>query len=104
MPDNSGGMTYVGSGVNYADMDPFKRRAQLAGRRTAGNLSSRFGSEFCELEASRGESAYLVEAAHSYVAHVEEGLGTKNLVADAMYKLTGKSYFDQIAQDTVAMI
>ena len=28
----------------------------------------------------------------------------KNLVADRMYRLTGKSYYDQIAQDTVAMI
>lgn len=35
---------------------------------------------------------------------MEEGLGTKNLVADAMYALTGKSYYDQIAQCAVAMI
>jgi phosphoribosylformylglycinamidine cyclo-ligase len=35
---------------------------------------------------------------------VEEGLGTKDLVADAMYRLTGKSYYDHIAQCTVAMI
>ena len=36
---------------------------------------------------SRGESAYLVETPDSFLAHVEEGLGTKNLVADAMYRL-----------------
>ena len=53
---------------------------------------------------SRGESAYLIEAAKSYFAYVEEGLGTKNLVAAAMYRLAGKSYYDHIAQDTVAMI
>lgn len=54
---------------------------------------------------SRGESAYLVEAAEHYLAHVEEGLGTKNLVADAMYRLVpARSYYDHIAQDTVAMI
>jgi phosphoribosylformylglycinamidine cyclo-ligase len=35
---------------------------------------------------------------------VMEGLGTKNLVADEMAKITGKSYYDAIAQDTVAMI
>ncbi|MFA6295234.1 MAG: AIR synthase-related protein [Candidatus Paceibacterota bacterium] len=97
-------MTYAGTGVNYDAMDPFKRMAQIAGRETAGNISRLNGGEFRELEASRGESAYLIEAAKSYFAHVEEGLGTKNLVADAMYKLTGKSYYDQIAQDTVAMI
>ncbi len=95
------GLTYKGVGVDYGAMDPFKRMAQLAGRETAGNIN-RFG--LSEVEASRGESVYLVEAPDSYLAHVEEGLGTKNLVADAMYRLTGKSYYDHIAQDTVAMI
>lgn len=98
------GMTYAGTGVNYDAMDPFKRMAQLAARETAGNIVRLNGGEFQEFEASRGESAYLIEAAHSFLAHVEEGLGTKNLVADAMYELTGKSYYDQLAQDTVAMI
>jgi len=97
-------MTYAGVGVDYDSMDPFKRAAQLAARETAGNIRRLDGGEFQELEMSRGESAYLIEAAKSYFAHVEEGLGTKNLVADAMYELTGKSYYDHIAQDTVAMI
>jgi phosphoribosylformylglycinamidine cyclo-ligase len=96
-----GKMTYAGVGVDYETLDPFKRRAQLAGRETARNIL-RLG--FCEVEMSRGESAYLMDAGDHYVAHVEEGLGTKNLVADAMYGLTGKSYYDSIAQCTVAMI
>jgi phosphoribosylformylglycinamidine cyclo-ligase len=58
-----------------------------------------------EVEMSRGESAYLIETPEGYLAHVEEGLGTKNLVADAMYRLVpARSYYDHIAQDTVAMI
>lgn len=97
-------MTYAGVGVNYDAMDPFKRMAQLAGRETANNIKRLNNGEFQEVEMSRGESAYLIEAAKSYFAHVEEGLGTKNLVADAMYRLTGKSYYDRIGQDTVAMI
>ncbi|OHA32247.1 MAG: hypothetical protein A2928_01170 [Candidatus Taylorbacteria bacterium RIFCSPLOWO2_01_FULL_45_15b] len=97
-------MTYAGTGVNYDAMDPFKLMAQLAARETAGNIARLNGGEFREFEPSRGESAYLIEADESYIAHVEEGLGTKNLVADAMYALTGKSYYDQIAQCTVAMI
>ena len=97
-------MTYAGTGVNYDAMDQFKRMAQLAARKTAGNINRLNDGEFREFEPSRGESAYLIEAAKSYLAHVEEGLGTKNLVADAMYALTGKSYYDQIAQCTVAMI
>lgn len=97
-------MTYAGTGVNYDAIDPFKLKAQLAARETAGNIRRLNGGEFREFKPSRGESAYLIEAAKSYFAHVEEGLGTKNLVADAMYALTGKSYYDQIAQCTVAMI
>ncbi len=95
------GMTYAGVGVDYDAMDPFKRAAQKLGRTTAVNLE-RFG--FSEYEASRGESAYLIETPYAFLAHVEEGLGTKNLVADIMYELTGKSYYDQVAQCTVAMI
>ncbi len=94
-------MTYAGVGVDYEAMDPFKRLAQLAGRETATNIL-RLG--FSEVEMSRGESAYLMDAGDHFLAHVEEGLGTKNLVADAMYLLTGESYYDRIAQCTVAMI
>lgn len=94
-------MTYTGVGVDYEAMDPFKRMAQNAARETHRNLH-RFG--FSEVEWTRGESAYLIETSDSYLAHVEEGLGTKNLVADVMYRITGKSYYDSIAQDTVATI
>lgn len=95
-------MTYAGSGVDYGALDPFKRRAQLAGRSTA-DVIRRLGVS--EVEMSRGESAYLIETPDSYLAHVEEGLGTKNLVADAMYRLVPtRSYYDHIAQDAVAMI
>jgi len=94
-------MTYAGVGVDYEAMDPFKRLAQLAGRETATNI---LRLDFSEVEMSRGESAYLMDAGDHFVAHVEEGLGTKNLVADAMYLLIGESYYDRIAQCTVAMI
>ncbi|MCG2690247.1 AIR synthase related protein [Candidatus Parcubacteria bacterium] len=97
-------MTYKEVGVDYDIMDPFKRMAQLAGRKTATNINRLNNGEFREVEMSRGESAYLIETDDSFLAHVEEGLGTKNLVADEMYRLTGKSYYNQIAQDTVAMI
>jgi len=100
------GTTYAGSGVDYGDLDPFKLLAQLAARETTGNLErmTRSNIEFQVFEASRGESAFLIETPTSYLAHVEEGLGTKNLVAQEMYLHTGRSYFDAIAQDTVAMI
>jgi phosphoribosylformylglycinamidine cyclo-ligase len=97
-------LTYEGVGVDYDVMDPFKRMCQLAGRKTAGNIKRLNGGEFREFEPSRGESAYLVEAGKNYFAHVEEGLGTKNLVADEMAKQTGQCYYHSIAQDAVAAI
>jgi len=98
-------LTYAASGVDYdGGMDEFKRMAQDAGRKTADNITRFNNGEFRELGMSRGESVYLIEAAKSYFAQVEEGLGTKNLVADAMYPLTHCSYYSSIAQDTVAMI
>ncbi len=97
-------MTYAGVGVDYSAMDPFKRIAQLTARKTAANIRRLNGGEFVEFGASRGESVYLIETGDSFLAHVEEGLGTKSLVADAMYILTHKPFYDNIAQDTVAMI
>ncbi len=98
------GMTYEETGVNYDAMDPFKRMAQLAGRETAFNVGAPNRSGFREFEPSRGESAYLLEGPDCFLAHVEEGLGSKNLIADAMQALTGELYYARIAQDTVAMI
>ena len=94
-------ITYQSTGVDYSAMDPLKRKAQLRARATSENLA-RFGSK--EVEQSRGESAYVWEEQDSYRAFVIEGLGTKNKVADETRKITGKTYYDAIAQDTVAMI
>lgn len=96
-------MTYASTGVNYADMDPFKIACQKRAMLTSRN-AKRLGFE--SFEWTRGESAYLFDTNGIYqvFCHVEEGLGTKNLVADAMAKITGKSYYDQIAKDTIAMI
>ncbi|MBI5414292.1 phosphoribosylformylglycinamidine cyclo-ligase [Candidatus Peregrinibacteria bacterium] len=92
---------YKGSGVHYDLLDPFKIAAQKAAAQTDGNIDY---LHLKELPESRGESAFLVEMNGVYIAHVEETLGTKNLIADAMYKITGKSYYDTIAVDTVGAI
>ncbi|MDO8638118.1 MAG: AIR synthase related protein [Candidatus Daviesbacteria bacterium] len=93
-------ITYASTGVNYDAMDPLKRAAQIAARSTFGNLQD-LGIQ--EIEASRGESAYVIDMGPFYLATVIEGLGTKNLVADA-YRKEEPSFYDKIAQDTVAMI
>lgn len=84
--------------VDYQIADPAKVLAQNEGKATAKNLP--FG--FSEVEGTRGESAYVFDMGDSYGAFVQEGLGTKSLVAQALYKTTGKSYFAAVAQDTVA--
>ena len=95
------GQTYADSGVDYSAVDPIKVLAQKSAAATAGNLQN-FGAT--EMAASRGESAYVWEEGDSYRSLVIEGLGTKNLVADAVRSFTGKTHYDTIAQDTIAMI
>lgn len=93
--------TYADSGVDYSSLDPIKLLAQKRAQTTAGNLKS---FEANEMAASRGESAYVWEDGDVYRSLVIEGLGTKNLVADAVRAYTGKTHYDSIAQDTIAMI
>jgi phosphoribosylformylglycinamidine cyclo-ligase len=93
-------LTYKDSGVNYETIDYLKRIAQEAGKKTIDNLALNYK----EVGQSRGESAHVIDAGEFYFASVIEGLGTKSLVADEMYKLTGKTYYDNVAYDTVAMI
>lgn len=94
-------IAYSSTGVNYNVLDPLKKLAQTEGKQTSKNLLN-FDSS--EVEESRGESAYVWEEKDAYRAFVIEGLGTKNLVADEIEKNTGKTFYDLIAQDTVAAI
>jgi phosphoribosylformylglycinamidine cyclo-ligase len=94
-------LSYESSGVRYDQLDAFKRACQQAARVTARELEAH---GYAEPATTRGESAYLIEAADHYLAHVEEGLGTKNLVADAVYAQTGQCFYREIAIDTVATI
>jgi len=93
-------LTYEQAGVDYGRIDPLKILAQQAAAATAGNLAAHGLSE---VGASRGESAYVVDCGEFYLASITECLGTKALVADAMRAITGRSYYELIAQDTLAM-
>lgn len=94
-------LSYESSGVNYDLLDAFKRACQRSAATTTSALALH---RLSEPKNVRGESAYLLETEQEYLAHVEEGLGTKNLVADAMLKLTGRSFYRNIGIDTVATI
>jgi phosphoribosylformylglycinamidine cyclo-ligase len=93
-------LSYEQAGVQYELIDPLKVAAQRAAAATATHLA---GHGFSEVAASRGESAYVVDVGPFYIASIVECLGTKTLVADEMQRLTGRSWFAGIAQDTIAM-
>lgn len=94
-------LSYESSGVRYDQLDAFKRACQRAARETSGLLGAH---GYAEPATTRGESAYLIEAEDHFLAHVEEGLGTKNLVADAVHAATGQCFYREIGIDTVATI
>jgi phosphoribosylformylglycinamidine cyclo-ligase len=93
-------LDYRAAGVDYSKIDPLKIAAQQAARATAGNLDR---TGFREISASRGESAYVIDMGAFLLASITECLGTKVLIADAVRSITGKTYFDALAQDTLAM-
>ena len=98
--DASSTLSYAQAGVQYDVIDPLKVAAQRAAASTAGHMLAR---GFTEVQASRGESAYVLDVGPFYIASIVECLGSKVLVADAMHELTGCVYYEAIAQDTIAM-
>ncbi len=94
-------LSYEASGVRYDQLDAFKRACQVAAAETTDLLGAH---GYREPATVRGESAYLIEGDDHYLAHVEEGLGTKNLVADAVQRQMGRSFYREIGIDTVATI
>src|SRR3989344_1528942 len=92
-------ITYSKVGEDYEKKDPIKKLAQTYARLASKNIFP-----FQEISETRGESAYVWEQNGNYMAAVIEGLGTKNLIADEMLRLTGKDYYENISHDTVASI
>ena len=101
MIKKSTSITYYKVGDNYDIKDPVKKLAQTAAASTSKNLIK---NGFPEVSQTRGESAYVWKQGKIFMAFVIEGLGTKNLIADEMYKKTGKTFYDVIAHDTIATI
>lgn len=94
-------ITYSESGVNYESLDPAKKLALAAAHSTSIHLKD-YGFE--EIEDTRGEAAFVWKQGNTLMAAVTESLGTKNLVADEMRRITGKTYYEIIGYDTVASI
>lgn len=102
---------YERSGDNYKLKDPYKLVALRFAKTTSKNLSrfKNYGVNIREINISRGESAYRVSIKSTKIkdfelAHVEEGIGTKNIIADEMSKIFGKTYYYNVALDNAASI
>ena len=94
-------LSYEQAGVKYDVLDAFKRACQRQAASTVGALAAHGLREPVNV---RGDSAYLLETEDGFLAHVEEGLGTKNLVADAMAAVSDRGFYRAIGIDTVATI
>lgn len=94
-------ITYSQVGDNYSTKDPINKLSQESAKATSVNLKK---AGYPEISQTRGESAFVWQQGNVLMASVIECLGTKNLIADEMYKITGKSYYDIIANNTLATV
>ena len=92
-------ITYAQVGDNYSIKDPANKLSQQAAKTTGINLKK---AGYNDIQATRGESAFVWKQGSVLMASVIECLGTKSLVADDLRKATKKTYYDVIANDTVA--
>lgn len=92
---------YAASGVDYDALDHAKREAVAAARATSALALAR-GARVDD--ASRGESALVLEVGGVRLSFVVEGLGTKSLIGTAVEAEGGDGRYDAIAYDAVAAI
>jgi phosphoribosylformylglycinamidine cyclo-ligase len=92
---------YRSAGVDYQTLDAGKRSALSQALATSGLLSAAGGRA---LDESRGEPAFVFEAAGRLMAFVVEGLGTKSIIARQVSDELGFGGFGSVAYDTVAAI
>ncbi len=97
-----GSSDYRDAGVDYEVLDAGKRTALTAALATSSLLTARPVGR--ALDASRGEPAFVFELGGLTLALVLEGLGTKAMIAQAVYEQTGENRFADVAYDTVAAI
>src|SRR5438270_218259 len=100
-PSPEGRSAYSSAGVDYNALDAGKRSALTEALSTSSMLADHGGRA---LDASRGEPAFVFEAAGQTLAFVVEGLGTKSIIARQAADLVGPEGFENVAYDTVAAI
>jgi phosphoribosylformylglycinamidine cyclo-ligase len=95
------GSAYSSAGVDYAALDAGKRSALSEALATSEMLARTGGRA---VEESRGEPAFVFEAAGRTLGFVLEGLGTKSIIARQLQDELGRVGFENVAYDTVAAI
>ena len=100
-PPGGRGSAYSSAGVDYETLDAGKRSA-LSEALATSELLSRVGGR--AVDESRGEPAFVFEAAGQTLAFVLEGLGTKSIIARQLEAEVGVAGFEHVAYDTVAAI
>ena len=93
--------SYRAAGVDYEVLDAGKRQALARALSTSPLLELRGAHA---LDASRGEPAFLFELGGQTLGFVVEGLGTKAMIARAVFEQSGSNRFADVAYDTVAAI
>lgn len=91
----------AGTGVNYPILDRAKRYGQLIAEGTDVDFN-RF--DMRPAKASRGKSAFVMTIGDRFMAHVEEELGSKWLVAEAMHSYGFPNAYFGIGYDGAAAI
>jgi phosphoribosylformylglycinamidine cyclo-ligase len=102
MPEKS---EYAKAGVDYTLMEPFKRAMIAAGKKTLTFPNRRNIFVNDEVIHSHG-AVYEYRGKEEHIwCKTQEGLGTKNWIAEWMYanEGTGRTYYDNIAIDTALM-
>jgi phosphoribosylformylglycinamidine cyclo-ligase len=92
---------YGSAGVDYHALDAGKRDALSQALATSALLAGNAGRA---IDASRGEPAFVFEAAGQTLGFVLETLGTKSIIARQVHEELGVCAFDNVAYDTVAAI
>ncbi len=101
----AGQSEYAKAGVDYTVLEPFKQAMIAAGKRTVTFPNKRDVYINTDVLHSHG-GVYEYRGTEKHIwCNTQEGLGNKNWIAEWMYQFEGKgkTYYDQIAVDTVLM-
>lgn len=96
---------YAQAGVDYSQIEPFKRAMVEMGRRTLAFPNRREVFINSRVLHSHGAVFHYGGSLFHLWCNTQEGLGNKNWIAEWMYQFsgTGKTFYDGIAADTILM-